>query len=148
METNLTDKVPRLQFRMIDVVRARQLVWKAVVIIEFDAHADGTAKVSRMKQFSKYNRADIHWLNEDTKKSSLNACQTNTQRRTVISLLAVSEAELEKSETARFKPKRRETAYLRTCLLFPSALQKPLAKRNENNWEYIVSFCITELEKW
>ena len=26
METNLTDKVPRLQFRMIDVVRAGQLV--------------------------------------------------------------------------------------------------------------------------
>ena len=76
METNLTDKVPRLQFRMIDVVRAGQLVWKAVVIIEFNSHADGTAKVSRMKQFSKNNGADVHWLNEDTEKSSLNAWQT------------------------------------------------------------------------
>ena len=86
METNLTDKVPRLQFRMIDVVRARQLVRKTVVIIEFNAHADGTAKMSRMKQFSKYNTADVHWLNEDTEKSSLNACKTKTQRRSVISL--------------------------------------------------------------
>lgn len=82
METNLIDKVPRLQFRMIDMVRAGQLVWKAVVIIKFNAHADGTAEVSQMKQLSKYNGADVHWFNEDTEKSSLNACQsiTHTQK--------------------------------------------------------------------
>ena len=89
METNLIDKVPRLQFRMIDVVRAGQLVWKAVVIIQFNAHADGTAEVSRMKQLSKYNGADVHWFNKDTEKGSLKACQTKTQRRTTISFLAV-----------------------------------------------------------
>lgn len=76
METNLIAKVSRFQFRMIDVVRAGQLVWKAVVIIEFNAHADGTAEVSRMKQLSKYNGADVHWFNKNTEKGSLKACQT------------------------------------------------------------------------
>ena len=91
-ETNLTHKVPRLQFRMIDVVRTRQLVRKAVVIIEFNAHADCTAKVSRMKKFSKDNRADVHWLNEDTEKSSLNACQNkSTTKNCDQSLSAVGE---------------------------------------------------------
>ena len=75
METNLIDKVPRLQLRVIDMVRTWQLVGKAVVIIEFDAHADGTAEVSRMKQPSKYDGAYVHWFNEDTEKGSLNACQ-------------------------------------------------------------------------
>ena len=78
------------------MVGAGQLVGKAVVIIEFNAHADSTAEVSRMKQLSKYNRADVHWFNEDTEESSLNACQTKTQRRTaLISLLAVSGARKE-----------------------------------------------------
>ena len=107
METNLIDKVPRLQLRVIDMVRTWQLVGKAVVIIEFNPHADGTAEVSRMKQLSKYNGADVHWFNEDTEKGSLNACQTKQQRRRiVISLIPISYAlGLEKSKEKKLETK-------------------------------------------
>lgn len=75
METNLIDKVPRLQLRVIDMVRTWQLVGKVVIIIKFNPHADSAAEVSRMKQLSKYDGADVHWFNEDTEKGSLNTCQ-------------------------------------------------------------------------
>ena len=95
------------------MVRTGQLVGKAIVIIEFNAHADSTAEVSRMKQLSKYNRADVHWFNEDTEESSLNTCHTKTQRRAVISLLAVSGAlGLEKSEGEKLDSRRDEARLL------------------------------------
>lgn len=95
METNLHDKMPRLQFRMIDVVGARKLVWEAVVIIEFNAHAYGATEVAWMKQLSKYNGTYVHGFNKDTEKRSLNACRTKTQLCSHVSNLLTDYVKLE-----------------------------------------------------
>ena len=44
------------------MIRAGKLVGEAVVIVQFNPHADGTTQMAWMKELSEDNGADVDWF--------------------------------------------------------------------------------------